>query len=84
MVLGLFGVQIPGIFGSSPIGILFSVVVVVIAALNLILDFDFIEQGALRGAPKYMEWYAAFGLMVTLIWLYLEIIRLLSKLRDRR
>ena len=71
-------------FGSSPIGILFSVVVVVIAALNLILDFDFIEQGALRGAPKYMEWYAAFGLMVTLIWLYLEIIRLLSKLRDRR
>ena len=55
-----------------------------IAALNLILDFDFIEQGALRGAPKYMEWYAAFGLMVTLIWLYLEIIRLLSKLRDRR
>jgi uncharacterized YccA/Bax inhibitor family protein len=84
MVLGLFGVQIPGIFGSSPIGILFSVVVVVVAALNLILDFDFIEQGALRGAPKYMEWYAAFGLMVTLIWLYLEIIRLLSKLRDRR
>jgi uncharacterized YccA/Bax inhibitor family protein len=84
MLLGLFGVQIPYIFGSSPIGILFSVVVVVIAALNLILDFDFIEQGALRGAPKYMEWYAAFGLMVTLIWLYLEIIRLLSKLRDRR
>src|SRR5207247_24719 len=65
-------------------GILFSVVVVVVAALHLILDFDFIEQGALRGAPKYMEWYAAFGLMVTLIWLYLEIIRLLSKLRDRR
>ncbi len=84
MVLGLFGVQIPVVFGSSPIGILFSVVVVVIAALNLILDFDFIEQGALHGAPKYMEWYAAFGLMVTLIWLYLEIIRLLSKLRDRR
>jgi uncharacterized YccA/Bax inhibitor family protein len=84
MVLGLFGVQIPGIFGSSPIGILFSVVVVAIAALNLILDFDFIEQGARSGAPKYMEWYAAFGLMVTLIWLYLEIIRLLSKLRDRR
>ena len=84
IVLGLFHVQIPYIFGSSPIGILFSVVVVVIAALNLILDFDFIEQGALSGAPKYMEWYAAFGLMVTLIWLYLEIIRLLSKLRDRR
>ena len=84
MILGLFGVQIPGIFGSGPIGILFSVVVVVVAALNLVLDFDFIEQGARRGAPKYMEWYAAFGLMVTLIWLYLEIIRLLSKLRDRR
>ena len=84
MVLGLFHVQIPGIFGSGPIGILFSLVVVVIAALNLILDFSFVEQGALRGAPKYMEWYSAFGLMVTLIWLYLEIIRLLSKLRDRR
>jgi uncharacterized YccA/Bax inhibitor family protein len=84
MILGLFGAQLPGIFGSGPVGILFSVVVVVIAALNLVLDFDFIEQGARRGAPKYMEWYAAFGLMVTLIWLYLEIIRLLSKLRDRR
>jgi len=84
MILGVFGVQIPGIFGSGPIGILFSVVVVVVAALNLVLDFDFIEQSARRGAPKYMEWYAAFGLMVTLIWLYLEIIRLLSKLRDRR
>jgi uncharacterized YccA/Bax inhibitor family protein len=58
--------------------------VVVIAALNLILDFNFIERGVLQGAPKYMEWYSAFGLMVTLIWLYLEIIRLLSKLRGRR
>lgn len=84
MVLGLFHVQIPLIFGSSPIGIAFSLVVVVIAALNLVLDFDFIEQGAMRGAPKYMEWYGAFGLMVTLVWLYLEILRLLSKLRDRR
>jgi uncharacterized YccA/Bax inhibitor family protein len=84
MILGLFHVQIPGIFGSGPVGILFSVVVVVIAALNLILDFAMIEEGAARGAPKYMEWYGAFGLMVTLIWLYLEIVRLLSKLRDRR
>jgi len=86
MVLGLFHVQVPGIFGSGPIGILFSVAVVIIAALNLILDFGVIEEGAARGLPKYMEWYSAFGLMVTLIWLYLEIIRLLSKLRgdDRR
>jgi uncharacterized YccA/Bax inhibitor family protein len=57
--------------------------VVVIAALNLVLDFDFIENGSEMGAPKYMEWYAAFGLMVTLIWLYIEILRLLSKLRSR-
>jgi uncharacterized YccA/Bax inhibitor family protein len=84
MVLGLFHVQIPLLYGSSPIGIAFSLVVVGIAALNLILDFDFIEQGAMQGAPKYMEWYGAFGLMVTLVWLYLEILRLLSKLRDRR
>jgi uncharacterized YccA/Bax inhibitor family protein len=84
MILGLFHVQIPGIFGSGPLGILFSLAVVIIAALNLILDFSFIEDGAHRGAPKYMEWYSAFGLMVTLVWLYLEIIRLLSKLRDDR
>jgi len=84
MLLSLFHVQVPGIFGSGPIGIIFSLVVVCIAALNLILDFNFIEQGARGGAPKYMEWYGAFGLMVTLIWLYLEIVRLVSKLRDRR
>jgi uncharacterized YccA/Bax inhibitor family protein len=86
MILGLFHVQIPGIFGAGPIGILFSVAVVIIAALNLILDFGMIEEGARNGLPKYMEWYSAFGLMVTLVWLYLEIIRLLSKLRggDRR
>jgi uncharacterized YccA/Bax inhibitor family protein len=82
----LLHVQIPGIFGAGPIGILFSVAVVIIAALNLILDFGMIEEGARNGLPKYMEWYSAFGLMVTLVWLYLEIIRLLSKLRgdDRR
>lgn len=84
IVLGLFGVNIPFIHEGSTIGIIFSLVVVGIAALNLILDFDMIEQGANQGAPKYMEWYGAFGLMVTIIWLYLEILRLLSKLADRR
>ena len=61
----------------------FSLFVVVIASLNLVLDFDFIEEGAEQGMPKYMEWYGAFGLLVTLIWLYLEILRLLAKLRSR-
>ena len=65
-------------------GIGFSLFVVGIAALNLVLDFDFIEEGAEKGAPKYMEWYGAFGLLVTLIWLYLEILRLLAKLQSRR
>jgi len=83
-ILGFFGGQIPLIHGSGIIGIGFSLFVVVIASLNLVLDFDFIENGARVGAPKYMEWYAAFGLMVTLIWLYIEILRLLSKLRERR
>jgi len=81
---GLFGFQIfQSLFGSGLIGIGFSVVVVGIAALNLVLDFDFIEQAAERGAPKYLEWYGAFALMVTLVWLYMEILRLLSKLRSR-
>jgi uncharacterized YccA/Bax inhibitor family protein len=62
----------------------FSVIVVIIAALNLVLDFDFIEEASEKGAPKYMEWYGAFGLLVTLIWLYLEILRLLAKLNSRR
>jgi len=85
MILSLFHVQIPGIFGNGPIGIVFSLVVCGIAALNLILDFNFIEEGARRGAPKFMEWYSAFGLMVTLVWLYIEILNLLAKLRsDRR
>ncbi len=83
-ILSLFGSGIPLIHSSGTFGILFSVFVVVIAALNLVLDFDFIEEGAEQGAPKYMEWYAAFGLMVTLIWLYLEILRLLAKLQSRR
>ena len=67
---------------STPLGIGFSVVVVCLAALNLLLDFDMIEKGAASGAPKFMEWYGAYGLLVTLVWLYLEILRLLSKLRD--
>lgn len=84
MVMNMFGgAGIGFIHSSGPFGIGFSVVVVIIAALNLVLDFDFIETGVERGAPKYMEWYAAFGLLVTLVWLYLEILRLLSKLRDR-
>jgi uncharacterized YccA/Bax inhibitor family protein len=83
LLLGLFGVRLSFIYQSSLAGIIFSLFVVVVAALNLVLDFDFIEQGAAAGAPRYMEWYAAFGLMVTLIWLYLEILRLLAKLRSR-
>ena len=81
--LGLFGIQIPYIHESGLIGIGFSLFVVVIASLNLVLDFDFIETGVEAGAPKYMEWYGAFGLMVTLVWLYLELLRLLSKLQSR-
>ncbi|MCK6439830.1 MAG: Bax inhibitor-1/YccA family protein, partial [Planctomycetes bacterium] len=83
MVLGFFGTTIPYIHESGAIGIAFSGFVVAIAALNLVLDFDFIEQGAEKGCPKYMEWYGAFGLLVTLVWLYLEILRLLSKLRSK-
>ncbi|MEN8662156.1 MAG: Bax inhibitor-1/YccA family membrane protein [Lentimonas sp.] len=82
-VMSYFGTGIPYIHESGMIGIGFSLFVVVIAALNLVLDFDFIENGVEHGAPKYMEWYAAFGLLVTLIWLYIEILRLLSKLRSR-
>jgi uncharacterized YccA/Bax inhibitor family protein len=82
-VLGFFGIRFASINGATPIGIGFSVVVVAVASLNLILDFDFIESGVQARAPKYMEWYGAFGLMVTLIWLYLEILRLLGKVRSR-
>jgi uncharacterized YccA/Bax inhibitor family protein len=82
-VLGFFGVRFAAINGSGVLGIGFSVVVVIVAALNLVLDFDFIENGVSAGAPKYMEWYGAFGLIVTLVWLYLEILRLLTKLNSR-
>lgn len=85
-VMSLFGGGLPilDVRNSSLMSIGFSLFVVVIASLNLVLDFDFIEEGAEKGAPKYMEWYAAFGLLVTLIWLYLEILRLLAKLYGRR
>lgn len=81
--LGFFGVGMPMVHSSGPVGILFSLVVVTVAALNLVMDFDFIEKGSDHGAPKYMEWYGAFSLIVTLIWLYLEMLRLLSKLQRR-
>jgi uncharacterized YccA/Bax inhibitor family protein len=83
-ILSMFGINnMSFLHEGSTFGIIFSLAVVVIAALNLILDFDMIEQGSLMGAPKYMEWYGAFGLMVTFVWLYLEILRLLSKINSR-
>lgn len=83
-VLGFFGIGFNSIYGAGTIGIAFSVFVVIIAALNLVLDFNLIESGAAAGAPKYMEWYGGFSLLVTLVWLYLEILRLLAKMRSRR
>jgi len=82
-VLRLFHFNVPLIYESSIYGIGFSLFVVGLASVNLLLDFDMIEQGARNGAPKYMEWYGAFGLLVTLVWLYLEILRLLQKLNGR-
>jgi uncharacterized YccA/Bax inhibitor family protein len=83
LVLSFFGVHFATINGNGLIGIGFSVVVVIVASLNLVLDFDFIETGVKVGAPKYMEWYGGFGIMVTLVWLYIEILNLLTKLRSR-
>jgi uncharacterized YccA/Bax inhibitor family protein len=83
LVLGIFGRHVPLLNSSGPLGIGLSVVIVIIAALNLILDFDFVETGVHARAPKYMEWYGAFGIMVTLVWMYLEILRLLAKMRER-
>ena len=85
-MMGFFGssMGVMNVENASLMSVGFSLLVVVIAALNLILDFDFIEEGAEKGAPKYMEWYGAFGLLVTLIWLYLEILRLLAKLNSRK
>ena len=82
-ILGFFGINIGFIHSNGPLGIIISLVIVGIAALNLILDFDFIDRASNQGAPKYMEWYGAFGLMVTLVWLYIEFLRLLSKLNSR-
>jgi len=81
LLLGFFHVEVPVLNASTPLGIIISLVIVGVAALNLALDFDLIESGVAQGAPRYMEWYSAFSLLVTLVWLYLEILRLLSKAR---
>lgn len=83
MVLGFFSIQVPGVFGNGWVGIAFSLFAITVAALNFVLDFDFIVAGARNRAPKYMEWYAGFAMLVTLVWLYIEFLRLLSKLRER-
>jgi uncharacterized YccA/Bax inhibitor family protein len=83
MVLGFFHVSVPVLYAATPLGIGISLVIVAVAALNLVIDFDYIERGVAGGAPKFMEWYCAFSLMVTLVWLYIEMLRLLSKVRSR-
>jgi uncharacterized YccA/Bax inhibitor family protein len=83
MVLGLFHVNMPLLNDASPLGLVVSLAIIVVAALNLVLDFSFIETGVAQGAPRFMEWYGAFGLTVTLVWLYLELLRFLSKVRQR-
>lgn len=84
LVLRLFNVNMPFMYDASPLGIGISLFIIAIAALNLILDFDMIERGADSGAPKFMEWYGAFGLLVTMIWLYLEILKLLVRIAGSR
>lgn len=81
-ILSFFGVHLTALTGSGPVGIGFSVVVCAIAALNLVLDFGLIQSSAAQGAPRYMEWYSAFALLLTLVWLYIEILNLLAKMRD--
>lgn len=83
IVLSFFGITVPLVNDNSWAGIIFSLFVVIIASMNLVVDFDFIEQGVKNRVPKYMEWYGAFGIMVTLIWLYIEILRLLGKSRSK-
>ncbi len=83
-ILQMFGVPTSAMYGAGPLSIGISLIAVVLASLNLALDFDMIDQGALAQAPKYMEWYGAFGLMVTLVWLYIELLRLISKVNSRR
>ncbi|MEG0519461.1 MAG: Bax inhibitor-1/YccA family protein, partial [Bacteroidales bacterium] len=82
-LLGLFGVNVSILHDSSPLSIGISVVIVAVAAFSLLMDYAFIEKASAAGAPKYMEWYGAFGLVVTLVWLYLEILRLLAKTSSR-
>jgi uncharacterized YccA/Bax inhibitor family protein len=82
-IMSMFGMSMGFMHSAGPLGILINLVIIVIAALNLIMDFDFIEKGSQMGAPKFMEWYGAFGLMVTLIWLYIEFLRLLSRFAGR-
>lgn len=82
-IMGMLGMPIGFMHSGGPLGIVINLVIIVIAALNLIMDFDFIEKGARMGAPKYMEWFGAFGLMVTLVWLYIEFLRLLSRFSGR-
>ena len=82
-ILGFFGIHFAAMYDSSPLGIGISLVIVAVAALNLLLDFGFIEKGSSANLPKHMEWYAAFGLMVTLIWLYIEMLRLLARFANR-
>lgn len=83
-VMGFFGHRVSVLYSNGPWGIAISVVIVIVAALNLILDFNFIETGVRAGAAKYMEWYGAFGIMVTLVWMYIEILHLLSAIRSQR
>jgi uncharacterized YccA/Bax inhibitor family protein len=83
LILSLFGAEVPFLHDTGPLGIGISLVIVAIAAFNLLLDFDFVERGVAAGAPAKMEWYAAFGLLVTIVWLYLELLRLLAKLQSR-
>ncbi len=82
-ILSMFGINMPYLHSNGLIGIGISLVIVVVAALNLVLDFDFIQRAADQNLPKYMEWFGAFGLIVTLVWLYIEFLRLLSKIRSR-
>jgi len=84
LVMGFFGHHVPLLYSNGPWGIAISVFIVIVAALNLILDFDFIETGVYARAAKYMEWYGTFGIMVTLVWMYIEILHLLSEMRSQR
>ncbi len=81
-VLSLFGVDLSFVYGSGPGAIVFSIIAVVIASLNLMIDFAIVERAVQAKAPAYMEWFGALGLMVTVVWLYLEMLRLIARLRQ--